>query len=133
MSTGVVVLIENKSDSKYLMLEQDRGEYDTGFHYAPPAGTLDKDLDDGPLDTAVREVEEETGLEISKDDLNKLFVTDASYAVDELIWYEISLNVTEDQLELNHESEGYSFLSKDEALQENLLKDTRKVFEKLNE
>lgn len=68
MSTGVVVLIENKSDSKYLMLEQIRGEYDTGFHYTPPAGTLDEDLDDSPEETAVREVKEETDLKINKDD-----------------------------------------------------------------
>lgn len=133
MSIGVVVLIENKSDSRYLMLKQDRGEYDAGFHYAPPAGTLDKDLDECPKDTAVREVEEETGLDIDKDDLYELFETDASYGVDKLIWYKIKFKVTEDQIELNHESNGFSFLSKEQALEEELLEDTRNAFNRLEE
>ncbi len=133
MSTGVAVLIENKSDSKYLMLEQNRGEYDTGFHYAPPAGTLDEDLDSSPEDTAVREVEEETGLDINENDLYELFETEASYGVDKLIWYSVELEVTEEKIELNHESNGYSFLSKEQALEENLLEDTRNAFNRLEE
>ena len=134
MSIGVIVLIEDHSGSvpKYLMLEQDRPEYGTGFHYAPPAGTLETNLDEEPEDTAVREVKEEIGLQISKDDLEELFETDASYGVDRLIWFKIGFDAAEEDLELNHESDGYSFLSKQEALEENLLEDTRKAFNKLD-
>lgn len=135
MSIGIVVLVENElnSESEYLMLEQNRKEYDTGSHYAPPAGTLNEDLDSNPEDAAVREVKEETGLEINRDELYELFETDASYGVDKLIWYKVGLEIDEEQIELNHEADDYCFLSREKALEENLLEDTRDAFNKLGE
>lgn len=133
MSTGVAVLIYDESDVEpaYLMLEQDRDKYDTGVHYAPPAGTFDAELDDTTQETAVREIQEETGLDIREDDLEMLFETDASYGVEKLVWYRLGTNLSDQEIELNHEADGYTFLTREEAREEELLEDTRKAFNML--
>lgn len=131
MTVGVVVLIEDGSvsGSPYLMLKQERPDREK--HYAPPAGTLDEDIDDSPRDTAVREVKEETGLEVRPEELEKLFETGAQLDVDKLIWFRVEKKVDRDQIELNYESDDYEFLSREEALQKALLEDTRDAFERL--
>lgn len=133
MKTGVAVLIydESRAEPSYLMLEQNRDQYDTGVHYAPPAGTFEEELDENTEQTAVREVNEETGLEAETGDLEKLFETDASYGVEKLVWYRLGTNLSDQEIELNHEADGYTFLTREEALRENLLEDTRKAFNML--
>lgn len=127
---GAVVLLTDASDPKreHLMLEQNRGG---GSHYAPPAGTFDESLDESPRHTAVREVSEETKIQISLADLNELFETDAEMGVDKLVWYEVKTHIDKSLINTNHESQDYRFLTPEDALEEELLDDTRIALTKL--
>jgi 8-oxo-dGTP pyrophosphatase MutT (NUDIX family) len=133
MCKGVAVLIEDESRSKpsYLMLEQDRSQYGTGVHYAPPAGTFEPEFDGTPKNTAVREIREETGIEVNREELQKLFETGAEHGVDRLVWYKVEKEIDYNQIDLNHESQDCKILTKAEALDENLLEDTRKALQRL--
>ncbi len=111
---GVAVLIDDVSveEPSYLMLSQEWG----GEEYlAPPAGKVE-DFDASPEEAAVREVREETGIELEEHDLERLFETSAEFGADRLVWYETGIGIKEHDIELNHESSGYEILEPAEAL-----------------
>lgn len=58
----LVCLIDKDTKEKFLLLVKQRRICDGSLMYEQPAGMVDKD--DKPLDVAVREVEEETGLQV---------------------------------------------------------------------
>ena len=134
MEKGAVILVEDlKNEGNFLFLEQTREEYETEDHYAPPAGTYDTKKDNNIYDTAVRELHEETGISVEKNDLDLLFETEASYGVDKLEWYHVRIEIIESDLDFNHESSGYRMMTIEEALNENLLDDTRLALKQLIE
>lgn len=63
----LVCLVDEVSRNKYMLLVRQRRICDGSLTYEHPAGMLDSESD--PAVVALREVHEETGLEIKKDDL----------------------------------------------------------------
>ncbi|GHB71552.1 NUDIX hydrolase [Persicitalea jodogahamensis] len=66
----LVCFIEAKTRKKYLLLVKQRRICDGGYSYEHPAGMLDSESD--PAAVAAREVHEETGLEVTKEQLTRL-------------------------------------------------------------
>lgn len=66
----LVCLIDAESGEKFLLLVKQRRISTGGYIYEHPAGMVDGD--DDPLDVAVREVHEETGLDVNPDDVHRL-------------------------------------------------------------
>jgi 8-oxo-dGTP pyrophosphatase MutT (NUDIX family) len=69
-------LVEEETGKEFFLLVAQRRVADGAVHYEHPAGMMDSETD--PYNVAVKEVEEETGLEISRGDL-QLF--------NEELWY----------------------------------------------
>ena len=65
-----IVLIDKDTDEKYLLLVKQRRIAEGGFTYEHPAGMVDGTLT--PLQIAVQEVKEETGIIVSESDLINL-------------------------------------------------------------
>lgn len=65
-----VVLINKESKEKYLLLVKQRRIVEGGFTYEHPAGMVDADAT--PLQIAVQEVKEETGIHVNESDLINL-------------------------------------------------------------
>lgn len=61
----VVCFIEKETKEKYLLLVKQRRVADGSYMYETPAGMMDTEAD--PLTVAVKEVEEETGLQVTKE------------------------------------------------------------------
>ena len=68
----LVVLIDEQTDDKYVLLVKQRRICDGSELYEHPAGMIDDD-DDSPVDVAARELEEEAQLDVSPDELKPLF------------------------------------------------------------
>ncbi|MFT6205796.1 MAG: ADP-sugar diphosphatase [Spirosomataceae bacterium] len=66
----LVCLIDEKTKDKYLLLVKQRRIAEGGYTYEHPAGMVDGTQT--PLEIAVQEIREETGLEISPDELVNL-------------------------------------------------------------
>ncbi len=66
----LVCLIDQETGEKFLLLVKQRRVCTGGFIFEQPAGMVD--ADDQPLDVAVREVREETGLEVRADAVHLL-------------------------------------------------------------
>ena len=114
MERGVAVLLEDVNRSEtYLMLAQSNSDF--GDYYAPPAGHIEE-FDDNPFYAAVREVYEETGIRIGEDELEEVCEEDADYSVDKILWCRTSIDFENVDIELNHESSGYGFITRAEAL-----------------
>ncbi|MFN0200960.1 MAG: NUDIX hydrolase [Bacteroidia bacterium] len=84
----LVCFIDKETKEKYLLLVKQRRVCNGAFSYEQPAGMVDKD--DEPLAVAVREVEEETGLQVSESQVIPLN-TEAYYsspgACDEALYF----------------------------------------------
>ncbi|RRB09358.1 NUDIX hydrolase [Larkinella rosea] len=63
----VVVLIDEESNDKFVLLVRQRRICNGSLTYEHPAGMIEDD--EKPLDVAVRELKEETGFEISPDEV----------------------------------------------------------------
>lgn len=63
----LVVLIDSETSEKYCLLVKQRRIADGSIFYEHPAGMCDADTD--PIQVALKEVHEETGLEITKESL----------------------------------------------------------------
>ncbi len=68
----LVVLIDEQTDNKYVLLVKQRRVCDGSFTYEHPAGMID-DKDPSPVAVAVRELKEETKLDVNADELKPLF------------------------------------------------------------
>jgi ADP-sugar diphosphatase len=68
--TILVCLIDNKTNQKYLLLVKQRRIAEGGFTYEHPAGMVDDTKT--PLEIAVQEVREETGVVVSPADLKPI-------------------------------------------------------------
>jgi 8-oxo-dGTP pyrophosphatase MutT (NUDIX family) len=68
----LVVLIDEQTDDKYILLVKQRRISDGSELYEHPAGMIDED-DESPVDVAARELEEEAQLTVSPDELKPLF------------------------------------------------------------
>ncbi|MEL6671980.1 MAG: NUDIX domain-containing protein [Bacteroidota bacterium] len=66
----LICLIDEETQEKYLLLVKQRRVCTGGYIYEQPAGLVDGE--DHPDDVAVRETEEETGLKITKEQINQL-------------------------------------------------------------
>ncbi len=66
----LICLIDAQSGEKYLLLVKQRRICDGGYTYEHPAGMLDSESD--PAAVAAREVHEETGIELGKEELTRL-------------------------------------------------------------
>ncbi len=66
----LICLIDAGSGEKYLLLVKQRRICDGGYTYEHPAGMLDSESDAAAV--AAREVHEETGIELAKEDLTRL-------------------------------------------------------------
>lgn len=51
--------------------------------------------------------------------------------VDKLVWYEVKTHIDKSLINTNHESQDYRFLTPEDALEEELLDDTRIALTKL--
>lgn len=84
----LVCLIDRDTREKYLLLVKQRRICDGTLMYEQPAGMVDKD--DKPLDVAVREVAEETGLQVTQEQvfaLNKEPLYPSSGTCDEAMYF----------------------------------------------
>ena len=68
----LVVLIDEQTDDKYVLLVKQRRICDGSELYEHPAGMVDE-ADESPVDVAARELEEEAQLTVSPDELKPLF------------------------------------------------------------
>ena len=68
----LVVLIDEQTDDKYVLLVKQRRVCDGSELYEHPAGMIDED-DDSPVAVAARELEEEAQLSVPPDELKPLF------------------------------------------------------------
>ena len=68
----LVVLIDEQTDDKYVLLVKQRRVCDGSELYEHPAGMIDED-DDSPAGVAARELGEEAQLKVSPDELKPLF------------------------------------------------------------
>lgn len=68
----LVVLIDEQTDDRYVLLVKQRRICDGAEQYEHPAGMIDED-DESPVDVAARELGEETQLEVSPEELVPLF------------------------------------------------------------
>lgn len=66
----LICFIEKQTRDKYLLLVKQRRICDGSHTYEHPAGMLDSESD--PAAVAAREVHEETGIEVAKEDLTRL-------------------------------------------------------------
>lgn len=66
----LICLTNRETGQRFLLLVKQRRVADGSYFYEHPAGMCDSDTD--PYAVAVREVEEETGLVIGRDDLHRL-------------------------------------------------------------
>ena len=66
----LICFVEVTSREKYLLLVKQRRICDGGYTYEHPAGMLDSESD--PAAVAAREVHEETGIEVPKEELTRL-------------------------------------------------------------
>ena len=66
----LICFIEKTTRAKYLLLVKQRRICDGGYSYEHPAGMLDSESDAAAV--AAREVWEETGIEVSKENLTRL-------------------------------------------------------------
>lgn len=66
----LVCLTDEETGEKYLLLVKQRRISTGGYIYEHPAGMVD--ADDDPLDVAVREVHEETGIEVKPENVHRL-------------------------------------------------------------
>ncbi len=84
----LICLTEEETGEKFLLLVKQRRICTGDFIYEQPAGMVD--ADDRPLDVAVREVEEETGLRVSAEQvvlLNQEPYFPSSGTSDEAVWF----------------------------------------------
>jgi ADP-sugar diphosphatase len=65
-----IILIDKDSKEKFLLLVKQRRIVEGGFTYEHPAGMVDADA--SPLQIAVQEVKEETGIQVKESDLVNL-------------------------------------------------------------
>ncbi|WP_420148220.1 NUDIX hydrolase [Spirosoma sp.] len=68
----LVVLIDQQTEDKYVLLVTQRRTCDGSLTYEHPAGMMDEE-DSSPHEVAVRGLGEETGLQIETDDVKPLF------------------------------------------------------------
>lgn len=68
----MVVLIDDETDDRYILLVRQRRICDGSELHEHPAGMIDDD-DDQPIDVAARELNEETQLDVKADELKPLF------------------------------------------------------------
>ena len=68
----LVVLIDDQTDDKYVLLVKQRRICDGSELYEHPAGMIDED-DDAPAQVAARELDEEARLDVKPDELKPLF------------------------------------------------------------
>lgn len=66
----LVCLMDEETGEKFLLLVKQRRISTGGYLYEHPAGMVD--ADDDPLDVAVREVHEETGIEVNPENVHRL-------------------------------------------------------------
>lgn len=67
----LVVLIDEETDKKHVLLVKQRRICDGAENYEHPAGMIDE-ADSSPLEVAVRELKEETGLDVKPDEVKPL-------------------------------------------------------------
>jgi 8-oxo-dGTP pyrophosphatase MutT (NUDIX family) len=119
---GVAVII--KRDNKFLLLQQARGR-PFELKWMPPSGAVKEGED--LIDAAIREVKEETGLEI--DNLKEITVIEADYKVKELHFFTADLKsgkIDPDIRELNK----YGWFTKEEIKKLDFMKATRDFFDR---
>ena len=68
----LVVLIDQETNEKYVLLIRQRRLCDGSYTYEHPAGMIDQD-DPSPIEVAVRELKEETQLDVELAELKPLF------------------------------------------------------------
>jgi 8-oxo-dGTP pyrophosphatase MutT (NUDIX family) len=101
----LVCLIDKESNKKYLLMVRQRRICHGGFVFEQVAGMVDGT--DDPWDVALREVEEETGLKISKSQLELLnekpYYTTTGTSDEALFFFSCELEMSWDEIQSYHQ------------------------------
>src|SRR3989339_1320492 len=125
---GIGVLLETPTET-FLFQERDKNLKRNPGRIAPFGGGMD--LNEGPLQCAIRELSEELELEIQKEDLLEIGVFESHYTKQTFIQIYLLKNIVSDNLTL-HEGESIVELSLEDALQNELVTDfTKEVLRSL--
>ncbi len=102
-----VCLIDKESQDKYLLLVRQRRICNGDYMYEQVAGMVD--TTDDPWDVAMKEVEEETGLHISKDQLHLLneepYYTTTGTSDEALFFFCVDIEMTIEEIQARHNQE----------------------------
>lgn len=98
----LICLIDNTTNEKYLLLVKQRRIVEGGFTYEHPAGMVDGTKT--PLEIAVQEVEEETGIQVSAEALvnvspNKRLFPSTGTSDEAMYFYYCELRLTKEQID----------------------------------
>jgi ADP-sugar diphosphatase len=100
----LVCLIDEQSGEKYLLMVKQRRICDGGHTYELVAGMVDSD--DDPHEVALREVEEETGLQLQAGQVILLnqepFFTTTGTSDEALYFYYCELSMSKEEIEAHH-------------------------------